>query len=98
MISLASHAAEWRTPRERPPPPPGGAQREGGESRDAGGDARRAIRPAPAHRGHSRHELRLAERSELLRPRGAVHRVALEEHGGDHVVAGADVGEELVEE
>ena len=103
----ASHAAEWRTPRNRPPPARSCAsqhrlhaiaEREVGEADDAGRDARSAVAAAVAHRGDAGHELRLAHRPHLRRAAGAVHRVALEEHGGDDVVAGAEVGEQLVEQ
>src|SRR5690606_41068518 len=57
-----------------------------------------AIAAALAHRGDAGDELDLADRPHLFRPVGAVHRVALLEHAGDEVVAGARVGEILVEQ
>ncbi len=107
MTSLASHAAEWRTPRKRPPPArmcslqhrlDPVAEGEVGEAHDAGGDARPAVEAALAHGGHAGHELGLADRPHLLRPARAVHRVAFHEHRGHDVVAGADVVEKLVEQ
>jgi len=74
------------------------AQREIGEAHDAGGDARRPVLPARAHRGLAGHELGLAHRPHLLGPRRAVHRVAFEEDGGDQVVAGRGVREEVGQE
>ena len=74
------------------------AQGEIGEAHDAGGDARRPVEAALAHRRHAGHELGLAHRPHLLGPARAVHRVAFDEHRGDDVVAGADVGEELVQQ
>ena len=72
------------------------AEREVGEAHDAGGHARRAVLPAVAHRGDAGDELGLADRPHLRGPVGAIHRVALEEHGGHDVVAGAQVGQQLV--
>ena len=74
------------------------AEREIGEAHDPRGDTRRAVEAAVAHRGDPCDELGLTDRPELRRPASAVHRVAFHEHGGDHVVAGAQVGEQLVQQ
>ena len=74
------------------------AQREIGEADDARGDARRAVLAALAHRRDARDELGLAHRPHLDRAARAVHRVALQEHGRDDVVAGAEIGEQLVQQ
>jgi hypothetical protein len=74
------------------------AEREVGEAHDAGGDPRRSVLAAIAHGRHAGDELGLAHRPHLHGAVGAIHRVALEEHGGDHVVAGAEVGQQLVEQ
>src|SRR5207237_2062198 len=74
------------------------AEREIGEAHDAGGDARLSVAAAVAHRRDAGHELRLPHRTQLLRTRRAVHRLALDEDRGDDVVAPADVVEELVEQ
>jgi hypothetical protein len=74
------------------------AEREVGEAHDARGDARRPVGAARAHRRHAGDELGLAHGPHLLGSRRAIHRMALHEDGGDDVVAGADVVEELVQE
>src|SRR5262245_5144214 len=74
------------------------AQGEIGEADDAGGDARSAVLTALAHRRDAGDELGLAHRPHLGRTRRAIHRVALEEHRRDDVVAGAEIGEQLVQE
>src|SRR6185503_5987946 len=48
--------------------------------------------------GLTGHELGLAHRPHLRGAGGPVHRVALEEHGGDQVVAGGRVGQEVGQE
>src|SRR5205823_4326045 len=58
----------------------------------------RAVASARAHRGDAVHELGLADRALLSRAARTVHRHALDEHGGDHVMAAARVGQQLVEE
>jgi hypothetical protein len=70
---------------------------------DAGRDAGWAVIPRGAHRGDARDELGLADRAIFgqAAPRrvgGAVHRAAFEKDGRDDVVAGVEVGEQLVEE
>ena len=74
------------------------AQPEVGEADDAGADAHLAVDAAGAHGGDAVDELGLAHRLHRLRPRRAVHRPRLHEHGGAHVVAGADVGQHVVEQ
>ena len=74
------------------------AEAEIGEAHDAGGHARRAVAAAGAHGGDAIDELRLADRLQCGRPVGAVHRQALHEHRGAHVVAAAGVAQQLVEE
>ena len=74
------------------------AQREIGEADDAGGDLRRAVLAAVAHRRHAGDELRLAHRPHLDGAVRAIHRVALEEHGGHDVVPGAEIGQQLVQQ
>ena len=64
------------------------AQRQVGVAHDARGNARRPVAAAVAHRGNAGDEFRLADRTHFLRAGGAVHRVALQEHSGDHVVPG----------
>jgi hypothetical protein len=74
------------------------AEREIGEAHDAGGHAGGAVHAARAHRGLAGHELGLAHRPHLHRPGRAIHRAALEEHGGDEIVAGRGVREEVGQE
>ena len=74
------------------------AQGEIREAHDAGGDPRGPVHAARAHRGLAGHELGLAHRPHLHGPGRAVHRVAFEEHGGDQVVAGRRVREEVGQE
>ncbi len=50
------------------------------------------IAPTPAQK------LDLADRLHLLRSAGTVHRAAFVEDGRDDVVAGVDVGQELIEQ
>lgn len=65
---------------------------------DAGADARRPVLPAVAHRADAGAALDLADRLHLQKALGAVHRAAFVENRGDDVVAGVDVGKELVEQ
>src|SRR5690606_35127565 len=74
------------------------AEGEVGIADDTGRHPGGAIAAALAHRGDAGDELDLADRPHLFRPVGAVHRVALLEHAGVEVVAGARVGEILVEQ
>ncbi len=62
---------------------------------DGLGDAAWAEAAAGAHGGDAVDELDLADRAHLDRAVGAVHGAALDEGGGDDVVAAADVGEYL---
>ena len=74
------------------------AQRQVGVAHDARGDARRPVGAAVAHRGNAGDEFRLADRTQFLRAGRAVHRVALQEHGRDHVVPAAQVREQFVQQ
>ena len=73
------------------------AEGEISEAHNAGRDTRRAVEAAGAHRRDAGDELGFAHRSQLFRSISALHRVALLEHRGDKVVAGADVSEKFVE-
>ena len=64
---------------------------------DAGADFRRAIAAGRAHGRDAVDELGFTHRLERLRPRGAMHRPALHEHGADDVVAAVGVGQQVVE-
>ena len=80
------------------PAPTRVAQRQVGMADDAGAGARRAVDAAGAHRRDAVDELGLADRLHLDRPVGAVHRAALDEDRGRDVVAGAGVGQQLVQQ
>jgi hypothetical protein len=54
--------------------------------------------PARAHRRDAVDELGLADRRQLRRRIGPVHRVALREHGGSDVVTAVEIGEQVVEQ
>src|SRR4051812_48428893 len=71
---------------------------EVGEADDAGGDPRQAIAAACAHRGDAGDEFGLADGAQRLPSRGAVHGVALDEDGRGDVVAGVQVGEEIIQQ
>ena len=53
--------------------------------------------PRRAHRRHAVGELGLADAAQLGRAVLAVHRMAVDEHGADDVVAGLGVGQQVVE-
>ncbi len=74
------------------------AQREIGVADDAGGDPCGTVATAVAHRGDAGDELGFADRTQFLRAVGAVHRMALQEHGGDDVVARSQVREQFVQQ
>ena len=74
------------------------AERQVGVADDRLGDAARAVIARRAHGGDAVDELDLAHRRHLGRAVLAVHRLAFEEHGGDDVVAAADVGQQLGQE
>ena len=74
------------------------AECEIGEADDARGDARRPVETAVAHRRDAGDELGLAHRPHLEGAGRAVHRAAFHEHGGDHVVTRAEIGQELVQQ
>jgi hypothetical protein len=65
---------------------------------DTGRDAGRTVIPRGAHRGDAGDKLGLADGPEFGGAALAVHRAAFEEDGRDDVVAGVEVGEQLVEE
>jgi hypothetical protein len=65
---------------------------------DAGGNPRRAIQTALAHRRDAGDEFRFTNGFHLLRPIRAIHRVAFQEHGRHRVMAGADVLQKLVQQ
>ena len=65
---------------------------------DTGRDAGRTVIPRGAHRGDAGDKLGLADGPEFGGAALAVHRAAFEEDGCDDVVAGVEVGEQLVEE
>jgi hypothetical protein len=71
---------------------------EVGEAHDAAGHARCAKAVAGAHGGDAVHELGLAHRPQLGGTAGAVHRHALDEDGGDHVVTATGIGQQLVQQ
>ena len=78
------------------------AQHEVGVGNDAGGDHRRAVLPDGALGGDSLDELRLANRTQLLRSPRPVHGTAFDEHRLLNlvapVVASAQVLSKLVQE
>ena len=107
ITSLASHAAEWRTPRNRPPP----ARRCASSTGSTRSPRVRSAKPTmpAATRVAPYVPLSLIAAIPATNsvsptgrmasgPRRAVHGVAFQEHGGDDVVAGAKVGEQLVEQ
>jgi hypothetical protein len=65
---------------------------------NAGTGADIAIDSAGTHGRDAVHEFGLADRFEGLRPVGAIHRPALDEHAGADIVAAPKIGEQLVEE
>ena len=65
---------------------------------DPGRDPRLAISPAIAHGGNTGDEFGLPHRPHLRRSRCAIHRVALQEHAADDVVAGGAIGKELMQQ
>ena len=64
---------------------------------DAGADLGGAVAAGGAHGGDAVDEFGFADGFEGLRPGGAVHRAALQEDGGDDVVAAVGVGQQVVE-
>ncbi len=96
----------WRMPRKRPLPAAmmgvehrarRRAARQVREADDAGADAHIAIDAALAHRGDAGGVLRLADRAQFLGAIGAVEGARLHQHRRIHVMAGADVGQDVVE-
>ncbi len=74
------------------------AQRQIRVPDDPGGDLWLPVSSAVAHRGDAGHEFRFAHRTHLRGPAGAVHRMALQEHGADDVVPAAQVREQFVQQ
>ena len=74
------------------------AEAQVSEADDAGADPHIAVDTARAHRRDAVGELRLADRLHRFRPVGAVHGAGLHEDGGADVVAGADIGEDFVQQ
>ena len=74
------------------------AEGEIGVADDRLGDAARAVIARRAHGGDAVDELDLADRRHLGGAVPAVHRLALEEDGGDDVVSAADIGQQLGQE
>ena len=74
------------------------AQRQVGMADDAGAMPGLAVDAAGAHGGDAVDELGLADRLQLLRPCGAVHRAGLHIDRRDDVVAAVGVGQQLVEQ
>ena len=72
-----------------------GAERQIGVADDAGADPRLAVGPGCGHRRDTVGELDLADRAQLDRARGAVHRQPFEVDGRGDVVPAAGVGEQL---
>jgi hypothetical protein len=72
-----------------------GAEHQVGMADDAGADPGRAVAAGGAHRRDAVGELRLADRTERLRPLGAVHGAALHEDGGDDSVALPQIRQQL---
>src|SRR6516165_6658821 len=68
-----------------------------GKADDAGADLGLAA-ALVALFGDRPDELALADRTHLLGAAGAIARTALDEHGLDDVVAGVDIGQQLVEQ
>src|SRR5215472_9685885 len=104
IMGLASHAAAWRTPRKRPPAAWMSASRTG-STRSPSVRSPKPTMPAATRVGPYRPLSLMAAMpatnsvsptDRIRRPVRAIHRVALHEDGGDHVVPGADVVEELV--
>ena len=100
-----SCAAIWRMPRNRPPAAaiwPSSTASTLGSRRSAKLTMPAQILVLPPRRSPSSaiaaDELAFADRPHLLGTAGAIARAALDEHGRDDVVAGVDVGQELVEQ
>ena len=76
----------------------GFAQQQIGVADDAGADRGGTVAAAGAHRGDAIGEFNLADRPQRFRPAGAIHCAAIDIDGGDDVVAGCDVGGELLDQ
>ena len=75
-----------------------GTQRQVGVADDGLGDAAGAVVAGCAHGGDAVDEFDLAHRRHLLGAVLAVHRLTFHEHGGDDVMAAADVGQQVGQE
>ncbi len=69
-----------------------------GAADDGGCRTARAVGAAGAGRRQPLDKLDLADRPQLHRPVRPVHRAGLDEHGGAHIVACADIGDQLVQQ
>ena len=58
----------------------------------------RAINPTGAGSGEALDKLDLTNRAQIRRSVGAVHCPGLDKHCGAHIVAGTDIGDELVQQ
>src|ERR1019366_6275449 len=74
------------------------ARRKGGVAHDPGAHFGFSIAARIAHRGDAGDEFGLTDRFHLLRTGFAIHRVALQEHAADDVVASVAIGQELIEQ
>lgn len=72
------------------------AQQQIGMTDDSGADCTRAVAAACAHRRGIIGEFHLADRAQSFRPVGAVHGAAIDIRGPDAVMAGDDVGGDLL--
>ena len=74
------------------------AEHEVGVADDAGGDFRRSVLAAGALGGQPLHELGFSDATQILGPARAIHGVALDEHGLGHVVPGAQIIGQLIQQ
>jgi hypothetical protein len=78
--------------------PRGVAEQEIGMADDTGADRGRTVAAAGAHRRGAVGEFHLADRPHRFSPARAVHRACLDIDGRHDVVAGADVGGQIVDQ
>ena len=74
------------------------AQQEIDVADDAGADRGRTVAAACAHRSRAIGEFNFAHGAQGLRSAGAVHRAGLDIDGRDDVVAGGDVGGDILDQ
>ena len=74
------------------------AQCQIGGAHDTSGDPRLAVASGGAHRRDAGDELSLADHMHLRWAVRAVHRMAFLEHRRDNVVAGVEIGQQLIEQ